>query len=235
VDPTPSSSASSPRGKVDVRETTYERKGDFEVKLSWPRVDLPSGAGVAISSTLEDELRKQTLDVEDALQKSHALGAQIHYRMRCVPSLVSNDVVVVGCHSLLVDGGVATGSSTYAWTIEDRKPRRISLADVVGSARYVDLSTELAAQLTKRLGSSIVVDPADLIDRGLLDRWMVGRQGLTFEFPTGAVAGVHDDLFASIEWSALRALAEDATLVDRMIAAVASPDSLFGYPTDASP
>lgn len=111
----------------------------------------------------------------------------------------------------------------------------MSLADVVGPPKMTAIAAQISAQLRKQIASSSVLGVRDLLARHALDAWSLVRQGISFDFLPRAVSAIDDELYTGVEWSALRAMAQDPALVDGMKAAAANADTLFGYPADAGP
>jgi hypothetical protein len=228
--PAPSSNAPEPTDVLAVREIFFDNLGPFEVHVSYPRVTLPSGAGKAISTSLEDEVRRRAQGFRDRFDATpHTTGA---YRLRCFPDVVATELVGVTCRGSVKDATTEMDLVTYAWTVDGAEPRRLSLDDVVGAKNMVTLATELARQLSRQLGKS-PFPPKDLVDRHALDHWFVRREGLGFDFLPGVASTVYDELYGGIDWTMLAANTQDAALVARMKAATTAPDTIFGYPVDA--
>jgi len=236
ADPAREASAPESHDKLAVRAVKVDVEGPFEIHLSFPRIDLPSGAGRAISATIEDDVRRRAQLLRDRwASKPRDEGALGSYRMSCTPAVVANDLVSVMCRGALNDGQWTMDLASYVWTVEAGAPRSLTIADVVGSAKMTFLAGQVSTQLSKMVASSSVFPAKDLVARHALDSWWVQREGLAFDFLPGSVSSVQDELYAGVAWTPLRAMAKDPMFVDRLKAAVTAPDTLFGYPADAGP
>jgi hypothetical protein len=143
--------------------------------------------------------------------------------------LVTREVVSVACTEAVHDDETTIEARTFVFVVDAGAPRRLSIADVVGESKLPALAVPIAAQLAEQTAKPGAPGPADLVDHHALDRFSAQRTGLVFELPPGVVSLVHDELFAQIDWSTLRALALEASIVDRLQKAAESPEAIFGY------
>jgi hypothetical protein len=234
-DPAAATSDASKIEAIAVRRSEIAREGPFEVRVSYPKIDLPSGAGAKISAELEDDLRRRADELHDRWTATpHEGDAHGAYRLQCAPTLVASEVVSVACHGSVQDTSTSMELRTYVWIVDDGAPRRLAIADVVGASKLEAFATSLSADLAKRTAKP-AFSGADLVAHRALDDWTVVRAGVSFDFPPGAASSIRDELYAQAVWTTLRAIAQDVAIVDRLASAASAPDTLFGYPADASP
>ena len=234
ADPAPSSTVDAAHPNVvSVRRVELVTQGTFEMRLTYPHVDLPSSAGEKISATLEDAERTHANELRDRWTSTMPHATNALYWLQCTPTVVAQRVVSVKCRGSLHDEGSSMEARSYVWIVEGDEPRRLTIDDVVGTSKLPALAAPVGSQLTKQTAKPGVLPPADLVARRTLDCWSVQREGIAFDFLPGVASPVQDELYAGIDWPTLHALALDTKIVDTMKAAIGAPDTLFGYPLDA--
>ena len=239
ADPTPPAKAAPQRSKPAVHDETFSAKGPPETKLAWPRIDLPHDAGVAISASLEADLRKEARDVDDLWREATADGgdpqvdgAPYTVESGCTPTLVAYDVVVVRCDHSSYTGGAHESAwvTTRAWTIAGAEARPFHALEVFGKDGLSALARVVIARLEAQ-GASFVVDKTigvpELLKNDMLDSFVVDRDGLRFVFSPYAVASwAEGEPTVHLDWKGLRALAPETKLLATIEAAAHDPDAI---------
>ena len=211
ADPTPSAKPAPPRA---VQMEAFTSEGPPEVKLTWPRIDLP--AGEAIAADLEVYLYKMAS--EFLMQTGHA--GVWYFHSSCTTTLVAVDVVVVRCdHSASKRGREHAWVTTRGWLIDGGKARLLYALSEFGEGGLAAVAKVVFAQLEAR-GVTSVTDKDFSFELQVyeMETFAVDRQGLRFILSKRS-ATVH------LDWKALRALAPHAELLVRLEAAARRPDS----------
>lgn len=247
ADPTPSAKRAPPRSKPAVHDESFASDADPKTTLAWPRIELPDRAGAAITASVESEIRAEARAVDDDWRSTLDGGPRIEGEMpyeveaECTAALVSYTVVDIVCHHSRYTGGAHESywSTSEAWTIEQGVPRRFHAVDVFGAKGLDALAGTLTARLAAQ-GASFVVDKtigaADLVTNGMLEAFVVDRDGLRFLFAPYAVATwAEGEPHVHLDWKELRALAPESTLLRTIDAAAHDPDAIVAAqdPDDA--